>query len=235
MSTFPAMGLCQIKSEHAEDNIVVQAILESADFSMDNQFSSPFENSNVDNRFPNIMGMLQSGTLSNTIASITGQEQSQDNKSGLLGQLDSLKGRSNFTKVNSEQIYVSSSPVKISGTLILFSENDAKEVENQVKALQTLTAPLFLSTESLLASTATGMQENGVVDGALSGLFPSIIPATVSFTYAKKTYRNLVLENFSAPMVTPLNPHGHRIMVKTQFNLLSRQAWDRSDIAALYQ
>lgn len=235
MSNFPAMGLCQIKSEHADDNIVVNAILEFADFSVDNQFSSPFENSNVDNRFPNIMGMLQSGSLSNMIASVTGQEQDSNDKSGLIGQLDSLKGRSNFTKVNSEQIYVSSSPVKINGTLILFSENDAKEVENQIKALKTLVAPIFLSNESLLASTASGVRENGVIDGALSGLFPSIIPATVSFTYAKKTYRNLVLENFSVPLVTPLNPHGHRIMVKTQFNLLSRQAWDRSDIAALYQ
>lgn len=235
MSNFPKIGLCQIKSEHADDNIVVQAILESADFSMDNQFSSPFENSNVDNRFPNIMGMLQSGSLSNMIASVTGQEQDASDKSGLIGQLDSLKGRSNFTKVNSEQIYVSSSPVKISGTLILFSENDAKEVENQIKALQTIVAPIFLSSESLLASTASSMRENGVLDGALSGLFPSLIPVTVSFTYAKKTYKNLVLENFSAPLVTPLNPHGHRIMVKAQFSLLSRQAWDRSDIAALYQ
>lgn len=232
-----------VDNQHLEkkDTRVVFGLFENAEFSLENQYSTPFENSNPEGRMPNLMGMIQSGQIvmqAGEFLNAGSPEVENPNeakipqaKEGLLdnlvGQLSELQGRSSFTKLNSEQIYTSSSSVRISATLILSAWRNAKiEVENALQALQEWTAPVALSENGLLV--------NAVQEKSLKGLFPSVIPVSVNLSYGNKLYTDLVIESLSAPMTAPMNANGDRIAVKVQINFLSRQAWDRSDVQALY-
>lgn len=224
-----------------KDDRQVIGIFENAEFSLENQYSTPFENSNPEGRMPNLMGMIQSGQIvmqAGEFLNVSSPEVENPNeaktpqaKEGLLdnlvGQLSELQGRSSFTKLNSEQIYTSSNSVRINATLILSAWRNAKvEVENALQALQEWTAPVTLSENGLLVNIAG--------EKSLKGLFPSVIPVSVNLDYGGKSYLDLVIESLSAPITAPMNANGDRITVKVQINFLSRRAWDRKDVQDLY-
>ncbi|WP_410472097.1 hypothetical protein ACGTJS_10980 [Faucicola mancuniensis] len=241
------------------DDRKVVGLLENAEFSLENQYSTPFENSNPEGRMPNMMGLIQSGQIAiqatevlgafgnigkveveripetdasaesteNIGSSETTTEDNEKKQGGAIESLLELKGRSSFTKLNSEQIYTSSNSVRINATLVLSAWKDAKaEVEKAIQTLQEWTAPVELSENGLLANMA---QEK-----SLKGLFPSVIPITVRLDYGGKMYNDLVIESLSVPMTAPMNSDGSRITAKVQINFLSRRAWDRKDVTELY-
>ena len=233
----------------AADATTVIAVLEDGEFALENQYSTPFESSNPEGRMPNLMGMLQSGLTVQTLTDVLGAApvkppETQAGGSGeqasgfwdtaaqnntLLGTLEGLKGRSTFTKINSYQIYTSSNSVRITGTLVFAAWENAKtEVEAAVKKLQEWTAPELLADKSALVSgltsDATGLQ----------GFFPSLVPPAVTLKYGGKTYSPLVIESLSAPITAPMTSDGSRISIKCQITLVSRTAWDKADIQALY-
>lgn len=227
----------------AEDPFQVCVLLEDAEFALENQYSTPFENSNPEGRMPNLMGMIQSGQMITSLTDVINiggfsAPSSQDSENGsapqdkgMLGQvfdkLEGLKGRSTFTKLNSQQIYTSSNSVKISGTLVLSAWRNAHlEVERALQKLQEWATPKKLADKSALMS---GLQEK-----SLEGFFPSIIPPTVSLAYGGKTYEPLVIESLSAPITAPMTADGSRIAVKCQISFSSEKAWDKSDVIKLY-
>ncbi|MDC5568440.1 hypothetical protein ACG9XL_17230 [Acinetobacter nosocomialis] len=211
----------------------VTGIAIDADLTMESQYSSPFENSNPESRLPVLMGMLQSGDWVNTADKVLGKVGLSFGDENPLSdetkkKLNQLEGRSNFTKVNSTQIFVSSSPVRIN--LVLFFEawaNALHEVEHQIATLQQWTLPKKLSQETLIGALADDM--------SITSLFPSEVPPFVSFLYAKKRYLPMLLETVTAPLVTPLDKNGNRLVLETNVTLVSRQAWDKSNIAQLYK
>lgn len=232
-----------VPNQHLDkvDERIVFGIFENAEFSLENQYSTPFENSNPEGRMPNLMGMIQSGQIvmqAGEFLNVGSPEVENPNeaktpqaKEGLLdnlvGQLSELQGRSSFTKLNSEQIYTSSNSVRINATLILSAWRNAKvEVENALQALQEWTAPVTLSENGLLVNMAG--------EKSLKGLFPSVIPVSVNLDYGGKSYLDLVIESLSAPITAPMNANGDRITVKVQISFLSRRAWDRKDVQDLY-
>lgn len=210
----------------------VSGIAIDADITMESQYSSPFENSNPESRLPVLMGMLQGGDWVNTADKVFGKIGLSSGDGNPLSdavkdKLKQLEGRSNFTKVNSTQIFVSSSPVRIN--IVLFFEawaNALHEVEHQIATLQQWTLPQKLSEESIIGALAD--------DVSLASLFPSEVPPFVSFLYAKKRYLPMLLETVSAPLVTPLDKNGNRLVLETNITLVSRQAWDKSNVAKLY-
>lgn len=227
----------------ADDPYQVCAILEDGEFGLENQYSTPFENSNPEGRMPNLMGMIQSGQMITSIndvmnigsnsSSILTDNQGADSPQdqGVLGQLfdklEGLKGHSTFTKLNSEQIYTSSNSVKISGTLVLSAWINANlEVEKALQKLQEWATPKYLADKSALMS---GLQQK-----SLEGFFPSLIPPAVSLVYGGKTYGPLVIESLSAPITAPMTADGSRIAVKCQVTFSSQKAWDKGDIIKLY-
>lgn len=142
--------------------------------------------------------------------------------------IDGLQGRTSFTKINSQQIYTSSSAVRITGTLVLVAWADAKsEVEHKLQFLQTLATPAHLHNQSILQSFATQQDK-------LHALFPSFVPPAVFLQYGGKLYAPLFIESLSAPITAPMNADGSRIAVKAQITLVSKQAWDKKDIVNLY-
>lgn len=219
---------------------IVAALLEDAELSIESQYSTPFENSNPEGRMPNLMGMIQSGNASiamydflaagkNVNGFVGGVLDATGAKDALQAgaeQLEGLKGRSNFTKINSRQIFTSSNSIRITGTLVFQAWADAKnEVDAAIAKLEEWTVAKELSGKSLLVGAVT--------EGITEGLFPSIIPPFVQFQYGGKVYLPLVIENISTPIVAPMNPDGSRIAVKAQITLLSLTAWDRNDIIKL--
>ena len=225
---------------------IVESLFEDAEFTIESQYSTPFESSNPEGRLPNLMGMIQSGQVSATFYSFFAHVNDPTGVSGAVAdvgaaiadttgfsakgalevaekEFQGLLGKSNFTKLNSRQIFTSSNSVRISGSLVFQAWANAKtEVEDALEQLQVWASPRTLSAKSLLVSGAT--------DG-LKGMFPSEIPPLVQLQYGGKTYSPMVIESVSAPITAPMNKDGHRIAVKVQISFLSLTAWDAQNIA----
>lgn len=227
----------------------VESLFEEADFVIEAQYSTPFETSNPEGRMPNLMGMIQSGQanaafygffaaeptgvgefIANGVSAAGERTGISDNFKQTLtdaqDQLQGLMGKSNFTKINSRQIYTSSNSVRVTGTLIFQAWSNAKtEVEDALEQLQRWASPVELSAKSLLAA--------GFSDGFSQAMFPSTIPTMVQLQYGGKTYTPMVIENVSAPITAPMNKDGSRIAIKVQITLLSLTAWDAQNITGM--
>ncbi len=215
-----------------EGNTIIAALFEDGEFTVESQYSTPFETSNPEGRMPNMMGMIQSGELPASMYSIFNLDSETVDDSAVKSvagdaadKLLGLKDKSTFTKINSRQVYTSSSSVRISGTLVFQAWVDAaSEVERALNVLQQYASPRKLSDASLVVGTLS--------EGA-DGMFPSTIPSLVQFQYAGKTYKPMFIESLSAPITAPMNKNGDRIAIKVQITLLSLTAWDKYDIANL--
>lgn len=207
-------------------NEQIVAIAQEGELVVESQYSTPFENSNPEHRLPTLMGMLQSGDWINTLetvaSSVFGVSLSGDSQDSLR----SLEGRSNLTKTNSTQIFVSSS-VQLSMTLIFSAWESAKtEVEDQVRLLQQWSLPKKLEQGSIVASVAEGK--------SLESLFPSLVPPFVSIYYGNKRYLPFLIQSVSAPLVVPMDSEGNRMSLQVTINFLSRTAWDAENITNIY-
>lgn len=152
--------------------------------------------------------------------------------SGVAGaatkRLNSLEGRTTLSKVNSTQIFVSTTPVKISCTLFFRAwANAYSEVEQQIQRLQEWALPQKLSETGVITSLAK--------DFSLESLFPSIIPPFVSLTYGGLTYTPLFLESVSTPLVVERDGNGNRLAASVTCSFVSRQAWDKNNVSKLYE
>ena len=223
----------------------VEALLEDGDFTIESQYSTPFESSNPEGRLPNLMGAIQSGQASAAYYSFFSAINDPTGLSGAVagaaeavldftglgtvlekaeGELQGLLGRSNFTKINSRQIFTSANSVRITGSLVFQAWASAKtEVEDALEQLQKWAAPVKLSAESLLVG--------GIKNGFSEALFPSIIPPLVQLQYGGKTYSPMVIESVSAPITGPMTKDGSRIAVRANITFLSLAAWDAQNIA----
>lgn len=238
-------------------HVIVEAAITEGNFDLVNQYSNPFSGANLDQKFPTLMGAIQSGVgvatlgslaqlttdvtnaaikkvagsdnklLANLGQSITSLE-NQINKAfeGSLidtiitktGQkIESLEGKSNLTKVNTTMIYVSTEPIRLQLTLFFRAWENAKmEVEDPIKQLQQWASPSELG-ESLL----------------VNGLFPSKAPPFIAITHAGNTYLPLLIESISTPLVTERDSNMNRLAASVTLSLVSRTAWDASDIRNL--
>lgn len=228
---FGRISLCDKKGV-SKGGQVVTGIALDADMTIESQYSTPFENSNPESRLPVLMGMMQSGDWVNTVDKVLGSFGFiGDGGTGLSedakAKLNQLEGRSNFTKVNSTQIYTSSASVRLNVTIFFEAwYNALHEVEHQIASLQQWSLPVELSEDSAIGNLATEV--------SLQSLFPSKVPPYVSFTYGNKRYSPLLLESVGAPLVTPMDDQGNRLIVEVNITLVSRQAWDQKNIANLY-
>lgn len=235
--------LCD-KEGNIGNSSVVEALVTDADMSVASNYQTPFDNINPEMKRPTLLGMLQSGEMAKALpqaaegkgvigsifatagkigASITTELGISKNFSDAI---QSLEGRSNLTKINSVQVFVSTSSVEMSMTLFFCALYDArKEVEQQIKLLQQWALPQLLA-ESIIKS---------VSDGFLQGIFPSIVPPFVAITYGGKTYKPFLIREVGTPLVTPMDKDGNRLSTTVTLSLISRRAWDAADIKTLYE
>lgn len=251
-SKIAEISLCKInhldggKSEivPVADSPIVEALLTEGELSIESQYQTPFENSNPESKLPTILAMIQSGEALSAVGKVAGKEGNTIGNLlsglgdvvnpivGLFGfnslkeAATSLEGRTNLTKVNSTQIFVSTAPVRMSLTLFFMALQDAKkEVEDQIMQLQQWALPIELSDSTALTNLAKGDYANV--------LFPSKVPPFISLTYSGKTYLPFVIESVSSPIVGPTDGN-NRLTLAVTMTIASRQAWDASNIRQLY-
>ncbi|MFX6850065.1 hypothetical protein ABTH27_19845, partial [Acinetobacter baumannii] len=131
---------------------VIRALLTDGDKSIESQWQTPFENSNPELKMPMLMAGLQSGQLSQVA------EQMQSNpiaqvlsKLGVQDAMQSVEGRTNLTKVNTTQVFLSTSSVRLNLSIFFLAFSDAKtEVEDRIMQLEAWSLPVSLSSDSTL-------------------------------------------------------------------------------------
>ena len=211
----------------------VFALLTEGQIEFSNNYTTPFESSNPETRLPNLMAMIQSGQLITAFGQIFGEQKPQGpleltGLSGYLKQgadlLQSLEGSSNLTKVNSTEIYVSTSPLKMPLTFVLRAWEDAKtEVEDPIARLESWTLPEYLYDQGLLVSLANSA---GSVTEQFQSLWPSKVPPFVAIQYAGRTYKPLLIETISSPLVVERDPDLNRLFAQVTLSVTSRTALD---------
>lgn len=211
----------------------VFALLTEGQIEFSNNYTTPFESSNPETRLPNLMAMIQSGQLITAFGQIFGEQKPQGpleltGLSGYLKQgadlLQSLEGSSNLTKVNSTEIYVSTSPLKMPLTFVLRAWKDAKtEVEDPIARLESWTLPEYLYDQGLLVSLANS---GGTVEEKVQSLWPSKVPPFVAIQYAGRTYKPLLIETISSPLVVERDPDLNRLFAQVTLSVTSRTALD---------
>jgi hypothetical protein len=234
-------------------NYTVTCAITEGTFEVGSEYSSPFE-ANPDQRMPTLMGMIQSGEFVSAVGSVAANAASSDgsllssavaaaasgiisvaNAAGIqdLGSaLQQLEGKTNLTKVNSTQIFVSTKPVEISVTLYFRAWRNAKtEVEEPISWLEQWGLPVSLSTTGTAQNVSKSISEG---KGALAGLFPSNVPPFVALNYAGKTFLPFTLRNVSKPLVVERDKDMNALACVVTAQLSSRAAWDATDIQKLY-
>jgi hypothetical protein len=227
------------------DKTIIGVLLDG-DRETESQFQTPFENINPEMKMPTMMGIIQSGQTASSFASIV-QKNGADTLVGqliggvskgidLLGARDalddfssaiqSLEGRSNFTKVNSVQVYVSSASVRLNGTIYFQAWRDPKsEVEAMVERLTSWSLPVQLSADSVAVSA---------INNGFEGLFPSRVPPFVSITYGGRRLAPMLISNVTEPLVVERGENGDRLAISVPVSFLSRAAWDAQDNKRYY-
>lgn len=236
---FAEIYLCDKNGMPTEGSPVVRALCVDGDMSIESQYQTPFENSNPEQRMPTLMAAIQSGELidafgqtaqTNTIlgkaASLSVDVAKQF--SSLTGvNLESLQGKTNLTKVNTVQVFLSTSSIKTNVTLYFQAFKDAyKEVELPIMQLQAWALPQYLSEDTLV--------QNINQQGLSGGIFSGMVPPFISMTLSGKTYSPFVIESVSAPLSGPIDKDGNRLNLTVNLTILSRAAWDAQNIYSLY-
>lgn len=227
------------------DKTIVGVLLDG-DRETESQFQTPFENINPEMKMPTLMGVIQSGQTASSFASIV-QQNGSDTTLGkaigvvskgldLLGARDalnnigdaiqSLEGRSNFTKVNSVQVYVSSASVRLNATIYFQAWRDPKsEVEAMVELLTSWSLPVQLSADGVLVAA---------INNGFEGLFPTRVPPFVSITYGGRRLAPMLISNVTEPLVVERGGEGDRLALSVSASFLSRAAWDAQDNKRYY-
>ncbi|OOS55247.1 hypothetical protein B9X63_06845 [Acinetobacter baumannii] len=227
---YAEFSLCDKEGNPIAGSPVIRALLTDGDKSIESQWQTPFENSNPELKMPMLMAGLQSGQLSQVA------EQMQSNpiaqvlsKLGVQDAMQSVEGRTNLTKVNTTQVFLSTSSVRLNLSIFFLAFSDAKtEVEDRIMQLEAWSLPVSLSSDSTLQNVVNDS------NSTLEGLFSGVIPPFVSLTTHGKTYKPFIIESVSAPIVAPIDEKGNRLSLAVNISLLSRTAWDSKDIYSLY-
>ena len=223
-----------------DGQVSVMALLTEGQIEFSNNYTTPFESANPESRLPNLMAMIQSGQMLSGLAQAFGGGYFQKalEMSGMSDIIDkgaklleSLEGRTSLTKINSTEIYVSSSPLKIPLTLVLRAWADARtEVEDPIALLESWTLPEYLHDQSLLVGLANSGGDGG---GFLNSIWPSKVPPFVGMSYAGRTYKPLLIESCSSPLVVERDENLNRLFAQVTINVTSRTALDAPEWAAM--
>lgn len=209
---------------------VVAALMETT-MEIALNWQSPFENSGTESQAPALAAMLQTGSLQPLVAALTGGSTegiAANFREKANSQLSEFEGRTGVTKLNSTQVFSGMPPIKINTTLLLRAWRDpVAEVERPLEYLMSWMLPQKLSPDgSVIArgvSTAKG--ENSMVEM----LMPSLSPVPVSLRYKRRLYVDMVIENITLPLDSPIDVHGNFVQLAIPMTFCSMAAIDHDD------
>jgi hypothetical protein len=244
------------KLGNKKGDYVVEAAITEGNIELASQYSSPFD-ANPDQRMPTLMGMVQSGEAVSSLGNLANSALASNGFFGFAANalkkgteavgfdtvlksvsnaIQSVEGKTNLTKVNSTLIFNSTQGVKLSLTLHLRAWEDAKkEVEEPISWLERWSLPAELSKDGILVNVGNSVKEKGAgIEGVFGGLFPSTVPPFIAITYAGRTYLPFLIESISTPLVVERDSDMNRLAVTVTITIVSRTAWDATDIKKLY-
>lgn len=189
-------------------------------------WSSPFEGAGAEAKAPALMAMLQSGALQSLV------DATNLNGTALDSAIQSTKGRTGITKLNSTQVFSGMPSVKIQCNLLFRAWRDSfSEVEQPLNAIMQWALPAKLDQSTTLASRQVesvktdSMSVQSLMDVAL----PSSSPTLVGLTYKGRTYAPLVIESVGVPLHSPIDAAGNFIEMQMPITFSTLTAIDAND------
>jgi hypothetical protein len=200
---------------------------------MDNTatFTSPFENTGVDQRYSAFSALVQAG-VAGELAGILNQfikQLSNDtvNINGLEETARSVEGKSGVTKLNSVQVFTGQAPGKITVTAH-FSAHHAPyaEVQAPINQLIKWTLSKKLADEGMIIAAAKQK---------LSSLYPSDMPQIIAMQYAGMVFSPLVIEAAPYQFTGPRDSDGRMLGASVQLTMGTLSAIDAGDWDTIHQ
>lgn len=188
-------------------------------------WQSQFENSDVSGVKPTLAAAIQTG-LAGDLAKAFGVSDDF---------LDSLRGRTGITKLNSTQVFIGMEPVKFTITLLFRAWNDPqKEVEDCLNLLSKWSYPQYLSPLGPPLSRAAEAKQKLEAGSPLSKelvnlVFPSKAPSLVAMLYKNRTYKPLSIKSIGVPISSPVDENGKFVELAIPINLATLTAMDQND------
>lgn len=243
---FAVFSECDKDGNLIAESPVIRVMLTDGEKTIESNYQTPFENSNPEHKLPTLMAALQTGELVEAMANIVGSDSllgksikvASDIADPVTGALKnfakSAEGKTNLTKINTTQVFVSTASIRISLSLVLIALRDARvEVEEKIAQLEAWALPQYLSDRGLVNNVNDVIAQKGVAY-ASEGIFSGVVPPFICINLHGKAYAPFVIESVSSPIDAPIDENGNRLSLAFSINLLSRAAWDASDIKKLY-
>jgi hypothetical protein len=170
------------------------------DASIDATFNwqSPFENVGPDQKFSSFSALIQAGGFSSLIQSLQALLPA-GSLDGVAKTVKDLEGKSNFTKLNSTQVFSGMPPLPLALTAHFRAYKDAaKEVRAPMDQLVAWALPKTIAQDGPLAAAVGGELQ----------VFPSEVPQIIGMKYADKLFAPLVIEGFTYPLDGPRDTRG---------------------------
>ena len=236
----------------------VECAITEGNFDLANQYSSPFADKfNLDQKYPTLMGAIQSGvgleslgTIAQLTADVTNtaiqKVAGSDNK--LLASLgQSINSLENQLSQAFEGSLIDSIIQKTGQKIVsLEGKSNLTKVNSTMVYVSTepirLQLTLFfrawenakLEVEKPLKQLQQWALPVKLGESLLTdGLFPSIAPPFIAISHAGNTYLPLLIESMSTPLVTERDRHMNRLAASVTLSLVSRTAWDANNIRYL--
>lgn len=222
-------------------------LIDSADMQQQFNWQSPFENVPLESKNPTLAARLQSGQTEQVTQLLASKMEEYGGAAGesvagivrpLAEVMGAAEGRSGITKLNSRQVFVGHEPIKFELTLAFRAYQDpVAEVTKPIKALWAMGYPAQMAEDMITAAVqSTEEAANTGVTSTTEGmkklvetLFPTIAPTYVALTYKGETYKPLVIESISRPLLNPYSSFGD-VYATVQISLGTHRSWDQKDL-----
>lgn len=238
-------------------DITVECAITEGNFDLANQYSSPFSDKNIDQKYPTLMGAIQSGvgleslgTIAQLTADVTNtaikKVAGSDNKLlASLGQsINSLENQLSqafegslidtiIEKTGQKIVSLEgkSNLTKVNSTMVYVS---TEPIRLQLTLFFRAWENAKLEVEKPLKQLQQWALPVKLGESLLTdGLFPSTAPPFIAITHAGNTYLPLLIESMSTPLVTERDSHMNRLAATVTLSLVSRTAWDANNIRYL--
>lgn len=206
---------------------VVEAPLTEGSIDHTINWNSPFENTGLDQKFGTLSALLQTGaadTLLMALKEAMAGKPGEGAVNAFADSVQSLRGHTSVTKLNSHQVFTGLPPAKISVTAHFRALTDPRsEVHAPVDQLVRWSLPQKLASEGAVATAARG----GGVE-----FYPSSVPQIIGMSYAGMSLLPLVIESVPVPITVPRDYSGAMLSQALTLTLATLTSIDSNDWAA---
>lgn len=219
----------------------VLAPITESNFEVVLNWQSPFEQTGPESKAPALMAMVQTGQLATVANALQALIPGEGKAGQLLGDIaksastyaSELEGRTGITKLNSWQVFSGMPPIKLSMVMHFRALSDPQtEVMEPYQRLLEWALPQELADDGILPELIRNANSGSDV---IKGLFPSLAPHMVGFSYANNRYSPMVIENISNPIDGRLDSNGLPIYRAVQITLATLTALDKNDVSKIFR